>query len=259
MLADDEHRIEGVGDLLGAENVKCSAFVGDSSGLNGGFRSRDLAAQIGQHSPEDDYVALAACVDNSGLAENGVEVDGIFKSFLAYFEGGLEHLFDVAALLCVFHRGGGGHARDGQYSALGGLHDRLVGRVDAVLHCGGKFLCADRLHTLEPAGNAAEEQGQDNAGVAAGAAQQRACNAVGHRVNGVKVLFPELGSRRVKGEAHICARIAVGNGENVQFVYLLCIRCKRRVSTQYHIFKCCGVNIFSQSNSTSGRDLYIIR
>ena len=254
VLSDDEHRVECIGDLLGAENIECAVLVCDSSNLNGGLGSRDLAAQIGQHSPEDDYVALASGVDNSGFPEHGVEVDGIFKGFFAYSEGGLEHLLDVAALLCIFHRGCGGHARDGQYRTFGGLHDRLVGRVDAVLHSGGKFLCADGLHALEPAGNSAKEQGQDYAGVSARTAQQRTGDAVGHRINGVKLLFSELSCRRVQGKTHICARIAVGNGENIQFVYLLGIRCKRCVRTQYHIFKRRGVNVFSQSKSTSGRD-----
>ena len=63
-------------------------------------------------------------------------------------------------------------AGDGEYGALGGLHDRLVRRVHPVVECAGKLHRAYGLHALEALGNAAEQKRQYYAGVAARAAQQ---------------------------------------------------------------------------------------
>ncbi len=241
MLAYYIYRIEGVGYLVRSENVKGVVLVCDNTGPYGLRGCRHLAAQACEHGGEDDDIALAAGIDDSGLLQDRVLIDGVLKRFVSDPERGLEKLFYIRALFRIFCGGCRGHAGNGQYRALRGLHNRLVGRIDTVLHGGGEFLCADGLHALESARYAAEQKRQDNARVSARAAQQSARHAVGNGIDRVKFFLSELGRRLVHGQAHICARITVGHGENVKLVYLLSVLSKRGVSAEDHVLEHRGV------------------
>ena len=246
VLADDENGIECVGYLGGVEHIECAAFVCDGGvvdSLGGGLY---LAFEVGKHSTEDDYVALAACVHHACLAQNRVLIDGVLKCFLGRLVGHLEHHLNILGGLCKLDCRCGSQACDREDSALGGLHDRLVGSLDTVVHGGGELLSADGLHALQSAGNATEQKRQDNAGVASCATQKSACDAVGHGIDGIVLLLAKLGGGGIHGKAHVRAGIAVGNGEHIQLVYHLCIFCKCRISAKYHILKRCGINVISQ-------------
>ena len=241
VLADYIYGIEGIGYLIGSEHIERVVFVCDNARLNSRRRSLDLSAQACEHGAEDDDIALAAGVHNTRLLQNGILINGVFKRLAADPERGLEQLLNIRALLGILDGGGRRHTRDGQYRALGGLHDRLIGRVNSVLHSCREFLRADCLHALESAGYAAEQERQDNAGISARAAKESTGNAVGHGIDRVKLFFPELGCGLVHRKPHIRTRITVGNGENVKLVYLLSIFSKRGVSAEDHVLKHRGV------------------
>ena len=257
VLSDYEHGIKGIGYLRCVKNIECTAFVGYRRGGHRLGGDLYLAAQISKHSFKDNYVALAAGINNARLAQNGVNVHGVVKCLFSRLYGGVEHRLNVLGILCKAHRRGGRHACNRENSTLGRLHDRLVGCIDTVIHSGGKFLCADGLHALESARNSAEQQGQDNSGVASCAAQQCACNAVGSRIHGIVFLFSELGSCGIHGKTHIRAGITVGNREHIQLVYHLCIFCKCRIGAKNHVFKRRGINVISQRKHLREEKLYI--
>ena len=237
MLADDINRIKCIGYLICSEHVKRIVLVCDNAGLHRSGRSGHFAAQACEHSRENDDVSHAAGIDNAGLLENGVLVNGVIKRFLADPDRSVEKLLDIVALLGIFDRGGRRHARNGKYSALGRLHNCLIGCVNAVFHCGRKFLCANGLHALESARNSAEQKRQDNTGVSARAAQECAGNAVGNGIDSVKLFLSKLGCGLVHRKAHIGSRIAVRHGKNVKLVYLLSVFSKRGIGTQDHVLE----------------------
>ena len=129
-------------------------------------------------------------------------------------------------------RGLGGQAGDREDGALGGLHDRFVGGAHTLLHGGGKGLGVALVQALHLLGDAAKQQRQNDAGVAARGAQQGGSHTVGRGGHGVKILFPELGRGPLHGQAHIGAGVPVGNREDVQIVDGLDIGLQSGIGTQ---------------------------
>ena len=244
LLAHDEHRVEGEGDILRVENVKGAALGRVYLALL--RRGDDLPAQRGEHGADDDHIAHAARVHDAGLLEHGVLIYRVGKRVLAGLYGAHEHVFKACPGLGGLDRGGGGQTRHREDGALGRLHDGLVRRVHAVGHSPGKFDGPGGLRALEALGDAAEEKRQNDAGIAARAAQQGGGDAVRRLVHGDEAALAQLSRRVAESQAHVRAGVAVGNGEHVEFVYLLYIRPERRVRTQYHLFERGGINIIFQ-------------
>ena len=258
VLADDVHRVEREGDVLGVEHLERGLFLDLSLRLCGAHGSRDLAAQGGEHRLEYRHKAHAARVHNSGLLQHGVEVHGVLQRLFARSDRALERAFKACARVRGLYGCGGGKAGNGEYGALRGLHNCLVCRVHAVGQRAGEFRRACGLDALEAAGYPAEQQRQDNAGVAARAAQQRGCDAGGRGVDCVEALFPQLGGGAVHGKAHVGAGIAVGDGENVKIVDYLNIVAERGVRAEHHFLERRSVNIFSQVKHLRGKLAYPI-
>ena len=249
-LAHDEHRVEGKGDVLRVENVK--GALSRVLDLHRALRGDDLPAQGGEDSCEHDHIALAARIDNARLFQHGIEVYRVGKRVAAGGDGALKRMLQRCAGIRRLCRRLGREAGDCEYGALGGLHDRLVRRVHAVVERAGKFHRARRFHTFQALCNAAEQKREDNAGIAARAAQQPGRNAVRRLVDGCKAALSQLVCGVVERKAHIRAGIAVGHGENVQLVYLLYIRVERRVRAQYHLFERGGIDIIFQTKVPPG-------
>ena len=253
VLLDDIHRVVSVGDVLAVKDLKGALRrFRHLAGLAGGDH---FAPEGGEHGAEDDKIALAAGVHNAGLFQHRVQVDGVLQRFLAGLDGADQGGLQAGAGSGSLGRGGGGQAGHGEDGALGRLHDGLVGRVDPVLHGAGKLHGAGGLNALEPAGDAPEQQGQNHAGVAAGAPQQGGGHAVsggGHRF---KLLLAQLHSGFVHGQAHVGAGVAVGHGEDVQVVDHLGIGGKGCISAKDHLLERGSIYIISQVKSTSGGDI----
>ena len=242
------HRIDRVEDVLlrHVHLVRHEYALGLGGGRSVLLGGADLAAQGGEHGVEDDHVALAARVDDAGLFQHGILVDGVLQRLVAGLQRALQRLLQALFGLGGFLRGGGGQAGNGEDGALGGLHDGLVGGLHAVDHGGGKFIGAGGLQILQPLGDAAEQQAEDDAGVAARAAQQRGGHAGGGLGDGVEISLFQLLGGAAEGQAHVGAGIAVRHGKDVQLVDGLHVTVKRRVGAQDHFLEGGGVDIISQ-------------
>ena len=97
-------------------------------------------------------------------------------------------------------------AGDGEDRALGGLHDGLIGGLDAGGQRGGKIAAVGLLHALERLGKAAEQQREDDAGVAARTAQQRGGRDVGGFGERDVRLAAKLGLRLRRGSCSCWCR-----------------------------------------------------
>ena len=248
LARDDKLRAVAERDLAGVELGEVRALFrclrGSRSG--GGHGGGGAALQIAEHGVHDEHEALAAGIDHACAAQHGVDVLRVGQRLARGGEQRIEHALKVRAVLGEGHGGLRAQTADGEDCALGRLHDGLVGGVHAGGDGGGKFRRARSLAALEGLGDPAEQQRQNDAGVAARTAQQRARGAVGHGADGVGLLAAELDGGRVHRQAHVRAGIAVRNREDVELVDLLFVFFQCRVCAQEHFPKRCGINDFSQ-------------
>ena len=123
-----------------------------------------------------------------------------------------------------------GHlAHDGEDRALGRLAHGVVGAVGRAGHRGADQHGVDELAGAggELLGGAADQLGEDDAGVAAGAEQRGAGDGVDDLVAAdlVDLALPrepvELVEHGAQRERHVVARVAVGDREDVEVVDLL--------------------------------------
>ena len=239
-LADDKDRVEGKGDVLRVKNAEISLFVRRARVL----ADNVVAAQALEHAAQDQAEAHAARVDDAGLFEDGVLVDGIVERGVRGVQAVLEHVFDLAVFLGEVARGVRRQAGDGQDGALGGLHDGLVGGLDARSQRGGKVAAVGLELALERLGKAAEQQGQDDARVASGPAQKRGSGHIGGLGKRHVLCAAQLGAGGVQRHAHVRAGVAVGDGEDVQLVDLLLIQVDLGSGGEHHPGKYRAVNGF---------------
>ena len=248
MLAHDKDRIEREGDILRVEHIESTALLLGLDDLVHVLGSGDLTAVGGEHRAEDVHIALTAGVNDSGFLEHRVLVHGLGQSVVTGLDGAVKAAFKARAGVRRFDGGSCRHARDGKDGALGGLHNGLIGCVDAVLHRTGELLCAGGIEPFEALGDAPEEQGEDNAGVAARAAEQRGSHAVRRRGYRIEFFLLKLRRGLIHSQRHIGTGIPVGHRENVEVVYRLNIGMERCVGAEYHLFEGSGVYIISQLN-----------
>ena len=177
-----------------------------------------LAAELRQHTLQDQQVALTACVHYAGLFQYRVHVRGLGQRIVAFFDGGGQHGLYVSTLGGGVHGPLGGETGDGQHCALGGLHNGLISGGYTFLHGGGEGGGVSGLHALQSFGKAPEQQGEDDAGVAPGTLKQSGGGDGGrlsHR--GGSGLAQRLGSGG-DGHGHIGARVTVRHGEYIKIV-----------------------------------------
>src|SRR5699024_3474882 len=123
------HQVVGKDAAAGVGGGQLGLVLG---GLGGGDDA--LAVEHLAHALEDDQDALAPGVHHAGLFQDGQQVGGVVQGALA---GGqdpvpqLVHVGDAAGPGLL--RGDAGHRQDG---ALGGLHDGLIGGLDALFQGG---------------------------------------------------------------------------------------------------------------------------
>ena len=207
-------------------------------------RRRLGAAQRGDDAGEDDREAVAARVDDAGVAQHGEQVGAALDAVLTGVERALEHRRDHRVLLLLRHaleQPRGVHVRDltrdavghlahhGEDRALGGLAHRAVGPLGGARHRRADQHRVDQLARPgdQLLGGAADQLGEDHAGVAAGAQQRGARHGVDDLVAADLVDLAlrgqavELVEHRAQGQRHVVARVAVGDREHVEVVDLL--------------------------------------
>ena len=239
-LAHDEDRVEGEGDILGVKNAEIGLFV-----YRAGILADDVvAAQAFEHPAQNEAEAHAARVDDAGLFENRILVDGVVQRGVRRVEAVLQHILDLVVFHGQIARGVCREAGDGQDRALGGLHDRLIRGLHARSECGGKILAVGLELALERLGKAAEQQGQDHARVASCAAQERRGRLVSGLGECNAVRLAQLCAGGRERHAHIRAGVSVRDGEDVQLVDLLLVQVDLGSGGEHHPAERRAVNGF---------------
>ena len=208
----DLHQVVG-------KNALACGFAG-YLGLGGDLGTGDDLAAVEYllHALKDQHDALAAGVHDTGLFQYGQQVRGVVQRGLTGLQRGVPHgrniqLGALGGLL-------GSQTGDGQDRALGGLHDGLVGGLDALLQGGSQVSGGCLGLVLQRLGEAAEQKARDNAGVAAGAAQHGGGSGLAGLGHGAAVGHGlKLGAGGADGHAHVRAGITVRHGENVQLIH----------------------------------------
>ena len=97
---------------------------------------------------------------------------------------------------------------------------------------------------LEDLAHAAEQQGQNDAGVAPGTPEQAGGRQLGGLVHGGGIGLAELVHRRLDGQGHIGAGVAVGHRKYVQVVDGLLLSGNAGRAEQHHILEGGAVDFF---------------
>ena len=180
-----------------------------------------MPAQACQHPFEDGHEAHAAGIHDAGLFQHGILMDGVRQGGLGGGDGIVHNVLNGVVLLGLPGAGLGGDAGDGQNCALGRLHDGLVGHPHAVAQRFGETGSVQLLLALEGFGEAAKEEGENDPGVAACAAEQCRGGGVGCLGEAGGVELAEVARCGAHGHAHIGPGIAVRNGKHVELIDLL--------------------------------------
>ena len=235
-LADDEHGVEGEGDVLFADGGKV--------GLLPGFLHLGdlLATQGAQHAFQDHQITLTAGIHHAGLLQHGVHVGGLCQHFVTGLDGLGQHILGTVVLAGGVGGADGGQAGNGEHRTLGGLHHGAVGGGHTLLQGSGQGRAVQLLQTLGGLGDAAEEEGQDHAGVAACAAQQGAGGDLGGFGHGGRLALAQLGGGGLDGEAHVGAGVAVGHREYIQVIDRLFLRLDAGGAKEHHLLKRAAVD-----------------
>ena len=269
LVADDEHRVADrlerldprgrIQPLAGDGEVRA---VAERRGLV--LRVRDAgrrvvvelrrlgAAQRGDDAGEDHGEAEAAGVDHAGLAQDREQVGTAPDRLLAGVERALEHLGDqrVLALDVALLQPRLLHVRElgrdavrhlahhGEDRALGRLAHRVVRAVGGARHRRADQHRVDQLAGTrgQLLGGAADQLGEDHAGVAARAraaprGRRSRRSRRGRPRRGAVAREPvELVEHGAQRERHVVARVAVGDREHVEVVDLLaaCLQLRQR-------------------------------
>ena len=157
-LAHDIHRVEGKCDLAGVELGEVG-LLADLLRPAIGLGGLDLHAAVdGEHGLEHIQPALAACVHDARLLQDGVLVHGLRQRLGGRADRRFQDGFAVRAAVGRFHGRVGGNAGHGQDRALRRLHHGLVGRFDAAAQGHRQLLARAGLYALQGLGEAAEQQ-----------------------------------------------------------------------------------------------------
>ena len=194
--------------------------------------------QLVQHTLQNDQETLAAGIHHPRLFQHGVLVDGVVQGSGALFNGGLEDRFQVSVLPGGSGGPGGGHAGDGEDGALGRLHHRLIGGGHAKVQGHGQVGPVHGGLVPHRLGKAAEQQGQDDAGIAPGSPQQRGGGGVGRLAHPIILLFLHVLCGGPDGQGHVGARVSVRDGEHIQVVDGLLLGIDGGVSVDDRSLKC---------------------
>ena len=232
-LADDKHGVEGEGDLI-LQRGEVGLFLDLRILLHLGDL---LAPQAAQHAVQNDQVALAAGIYHTGLFQHRVHLHGLGQRHLTGADGLLQHELHGVVLLRGLDGPLGRQTGNGQHRALGRLHHRAVGGGDALLHGGGQRRAVGLGQALQGLGHAPEQQGQNDAGVAAGAPQQAPGRDLGGVVDGGRLRLLQLAAGGLDGQVHVGAGVAVRHGEYVQVVDGLLLACDAGRTEQHHLLE----------------------
>ena len=196
----------------------------------------EIALEHLVHGVEDAQEAVAARVYHACLFQLGQLFRGLVQGGIGGGDNGHEQGLKILIRGELHQLSGtlGSRPHDGQDGALGGVHDRLISALDAGVHGLGKVRDGGGLLLLQGTGDTAEEDGEDDAGVAAGTAEHILCHATGASAQGhsgveLEVIDP------THGHGHIGTGIPIGHRKHVHIVDGLAVGGQQIGSAAQHL------------------------
>ena len=147
----------------------------------------------------------------------------------------------------------GRYPGDGEDGALGRLHHRLIGSLNALGERARQIKAVGGFLPLHILGEAAEQQRSNDAGIAPSPPQQRSSGNLRDLAGGD--VIPSLGKllgRIAQGQRHVGAGVAVGHGEHVEIVDCLLMLVNIGGGADKHGLQLCTADKFFQVCCTSG-------
>ena len=178
-----------------------------------------------EKSVEQQDDADAAGVHDSGLLEHGELVRRRGQRRRRSRPGGLQDLDEIGA---ARRRGRGRRLRRGPHDGEDGAFDRTgdgaVGAGGRPLQGGGHGGGAAARVGAEGIGDASQDLGEDDAGIAPRSHERSVGDGPGDRLEAGLAPLVELEDHRLQGEGHVGPRVAVGHRVDVEAVDQLLVR-----------------------------------
>ena len=205
-----------IGDLRLRQSGSSRLAVGDRVLLR---RRNKPAFEHFVHGIQNPQKAVAASVHYAGLLQLGQLFRRLVQSSVSSGDGSHEQRLkislwvDLHQLRSTF----GCRPHNRQDGAFGGVHDRLISALDASIHGAGKLSRPSALLLLQGTRYPTEKDGEDNAGIAAGAAQHILCRPAGAGTQRHSRIKPEV-IDPAHGHGHIRTGIPIGHRKHVHIV-----------------------------------------
>ena len=182
---------------------------------------------------EQQREPATARVDHAGLAQHGQEIGRLQDGRARRVHRSFQHRHERAARASRLLDGLGRLAHDRQDRALDRSQHRLVRGVGGPAQRVGDVVGADARQLTEDVGEAAQDLGGDDARVATRAHERTPADRLAHLRHGLG--GAELRAHRLERERHVRARVAVGDGVDVEPVQLFLVGPQGVAITQHRL------------------------
>ena len=187
-----------------------------------------LPDEVEQRPLEQPVQALAARIDDAGLAQDREQGRGLRDGPLRAGQRRAEHRLDVVVVFRGLHGGRGRLADDGQDRALDRLRHRAVRGPGALRHRVGEVEAVEPAFPAEPVGHAPEDLARDDPRVAPRAHERAEADRGGDPVGRLAGDRLRLVERGLDRRVHVRAGVAVGDRVDVEAVDLVDVRLEVR-------------------------------
>ena len=196
-----------------------------------------LSPQRFQHSVQDIQISFSSGIDDAGLFQHGIQIDGVRQGLLPGFQRPDQDRLQIARRPGAFHRRGRGQPGYREDRSLRRLHDGLVSGLDAGSHGRSQHGGIGGFLLLEGFCHAAEQQGQNDAGVSSRAAEKASGSRIGRLGQGDRLFPAALGSAVRHRQTHVRSGVPVGDRKNIEFVDLILVQLDGRRAVCHHFRK----------------------
>ena len=139
----------------------------------------------------------------------------------------------------------------GAFAKCQNLSDITIRGENTLLHGGGESGGVRSLPALQGLGQASEQQGENDAGIAAGPPQQGGGSDGGRLLHSGGLALAQLRHGGADGHGHIGARVAVGHGKDVQVVDGLLLGRDDGCAVEHHPLEQCAGDLFVHLSRSS--------
>ena len=175
-----------------------------------------FAVEYGQKSLINAQKPHAARIDHARFFEDGQKFGGLRQRFFPFFDDVRQKIGKILVLGRRLFGKFAHQARHREHGAFLGFGDCGISNFGAVFHRLGKALDGHFFPVFDLRADPAEQLRKNDAGISARTLQRALGNGVAQFGKAVGGTQPQLLDRRLDGERHIRARIAVRHGEHVE-------------------------------------------